>query len=89
MKILELYLITVQLLKAIFDINIGAFLSITKGDTAIIGAIDFKSYDEFVTVDPKHFKFWTFNNKSMKSRKGIASVSDKVEILIAANTGIP
>lgn len=54
----------------VFDIEAGAMLCIDKGDTARIVDVRFKNDTEFVTVGPKHFKYWTFQNKQVTSKKG-------------------
>jgi microtubule-associated protein-like 6 len=55
---------------AVYDTKIGALLGSAKGDAALIVDIKFKSDTEFVSVGPKHYKFWTINNKNLASQKG-------------------
>ena len=55
---------------AVFDIKIGAMLCLDKGDAAFIADVKFKNDSEFTSVGPKHFKFWTFNNKALTCTKG-------------------
>jgi len=56
---------------AIYDLQTETCITHSVGDTSIIAAIEFKKDNEFVTVGPKHFKHWTFNNKHIKARKGL------------------
>jgi len=55
---------------AVYDIEVGQMICMDKGDTARIVDIKLKNENEFVSVGPKHFKHWTFQNKQMSSKKG-------------------
>ena len=55
----------------IYNSKNGIFLNQMKGDNNIISAIQFKDDSVFVTVGPKHYKFWKFKNKSEGSNKGV------------------
>lgn len=50
---------------AIFDLKIGALISHSKGGKQIIAAVEFKNEADFVTVGPKHFRHWHFENKNI------------------------
>ena len=56
---------------ASFDLKTATLEAVEKGDTAIISEVRFKDDREFVSVGPKHFKIWSVENKSIKSKKGI------------------
>ena len=51
---------------SVFDLKIGALISYARGGKNMIAAIEFKSESEFVTVGPKHFRHWQFENKRIK-----------------------
>jgi WD40 repeat protein len=54
----------------VYDAELGALIGIEKGDTAPIIALKFKNDSEFVSVGPKHYKYWSVQNKVLKGKRG-------------------
>ena len=65
--------------------NEGILLALDKGDTAIISNIQFKNEIEIASVGPKHFKYWTVNNKAIAAKKGIFGTANNILICSAFN----
>ena len=68
---------------AIYDWQGKILLTTSKVDKAKVSAIAWKNDSQFVSVGPKHIKFWTVTGRNITSKRGIFGQQQKQEPLVS------
>lgn len=68
---------------AIHDWQGKILLTTSKVDKSKVSAVAWKNDQVFVTVGPKHIKFWTLNGRNLTGKRGVFGQQNKQEPLVS------
>ena len=69
---------------AIYDWQGKILLTTSKVDKAKVTAVSWKNDQTFVTVGPKHIKFWSISGRNVNGKRGVFGGQTKQEPLVSA-----
>lgn len=68
---------------ALHDWQSKILLTTSKVDKAKVTAVAWKSETQFVTIGPKHIKFWSLSGRNLNSKRGVFGQQSKQEPLVS------